>query len=143
MPWPRAERRRASIGLTPLIDVVFILLIFFMLASSFLDWRSIQVSAGTTGAAAARPGLTGALLVDIRADGLRLSGAPVTPAELSRQVAARIEARADQRIVVVAPGDVLVAFDPRQQLGVRHRIKPMLLQRSRQMSSFRYCRKYR
>lgn len=98
MPWPRAERRRATIGLTPLIDVVFILLIFFMLASSFLDWRSIEVSAGTTGAA--RPGLTGALLIDIRTDGLRLSGAPVTPAELSQKIAARVAMRADQRIVV-------------------------------------------
>ncbi|WP_417455223.1 ExbD/TolR family protein [Kiloniella sp.] len=31
------------ISLTPLIDVVFILLIFFMLASSFLDWRELSV----------------------------------------------------------------------------------------------------
>ncbi len=36
--WPIAEprRRRSLISLTPLIDVVFILLVFFMLASSFL-----------------------------------------------------------------------------------------------------------
>jgi hypothetical protein len=34
------RRRRALISMTPLIDVVFILLIFFMLASSFLNWRS-------------------------------------------------------------------------------------------------------
>jgi len=27
------------VPLTPLVDVVFILLVFFMLASSFLDWR--------------------------------------------------------------------------------------------------------
>ena len=32
------------ISLTPLIDVVFILLVFFMLASSFLDWRSIDLT---------------------------------------------------------------------------------------------------
>ncbi|KKJ76684.1 hypothetical protein WH95_11085 [Kiloniella litopenaei] len=31
------------ISLTPLIDVVFILLIFFMLASSFLDWRELRI----------------------------------------------------------------------------------------------------
>ncbi len=36
-----STRRRAIISLTPLIDVVFILLVFFMLASSFLDWHSI------------------------------------------------------------------------------------------------------
>ena len=31
------------IPLTPLIDVVFILLIFFMLASSFIDWRALDL----------------------------------------------------------------------------------------------------
>ena len=45
----RASRRRALIGLTPLIDVVFILLVFFMLASSFLDWRAIDLTAPARG----------------------------------------------------------------------------------------------
>ncbi|MFW2372876.1 MAG: ExbD/TolR family protein [Gammaproteobacteria bacterium] len=42
-------KRKVTISLTPLIDVVFILLIFFMLASSLLDWRSfdLDVSAET------------------------------------------------------------------------------------------------
>jgi len=37
------RRRRAGVSLTPLIDVVFILLVFFMLASSFQQWRSIAM----------------------------------------------------------------------------------------------------
>ena len=32
------------IGLTPLIDVVFILFVFFMLSSSFTQWNTIQLS---------------------------------------------------------------------------------------------------
>lgn len=40
------ERRRHAISLTPLIDVVFILLVFFMLATSFANWRTISVSTG-------------------------------------------------------------------------------------------------
>ncbi len=32
------------IALTPLIDMVFILLIFFMLASSFIEWRALDLS---------------------------------------------------------------------------------------------------
>ena len=36
------EAAPRPISLTPLIDVVFILLIFFMLASSFLDWRAVD-----------------------------------------------------------------------------------------------------
>lgn len=43
-------KRRHAISLTPLIDVVFILLLFFMLSSSFVPWRQINVSmpTGTT-----------------------------------------------------------------------------------------------
>ena len=40
-------RRRHTIGLTPLIDVVFILLIFFMLATSLQDWRGIGLATGS------------------------------------------------------------------------------------------------
>lgn len=40
------RRRRSLISLTPLIDVVFILLVFFMLASSFIDQRDIKLSIG-------------------------------------------------------------------------------------------------
>ncbi|MGH8518059.1 MAG: ExbD/TolR family protein [Panacagrimonas sp.] len=35
--------RRSRIPLTSLVDVVFILLFFFMLASHFLDWRVLPV----------------------------------------------------------------------------------------------------
>lgn len=39
--------RKRAISLTPLIDVVFILLLFFMLSSTFIQWRQIDVSAAT------------------------------------------------------------------------------------------------
>lgn len=39
--------RKKTISLTPLIDVVFILLLFFMLTSTFLHMRQIDVSAAT------------------------------------------------------------------------------------------------
>ncbi len=38
-------RRRRLVSLTPLIDVVFILLIFFMLASTFVEWQAFDVDA--------------------------------------------------------------------------------------------------
>ena len=57
---PAAARRRV-IGLTPLIDVVFILLLFFMLATNFQRWRALTVNAPAPGATAGA-----------RADGLRL-----------------------------------------------------------------------
>lgn len=63
----RPARTRPSISLTPLIDVVFILLVFFMLASSFLEWRTLEIRIPTFGSAvseAERP-----LRVRIGADG--------------------------------------------------------------------------
>jgi biopolymer transport protein ExbD len=41
----KTKRRRIPISLTPLIDVVFILLVFFMLASSFQKTRTIEMVA--------------------------------------------------------------------------------------------------
>jgi biopolymer transport protein ExbD len=92
------RRRRPLISLTPLIDVVFILLVFFMLASSFLDWRSIDLDAPAQ--AAAGLSMEGALLVEIRADGLRLSGETVSLDGLAERIAARVEAKPEQRVLV-------------------------------------------
>lgn len=49
MRFHRPPPSQPVISLTPLIDVVFILLIFFMLASSFMDWRSVDLSVSTMG----------------------------------------------------------------------------------------------
>jgi len=96
----RPPRRRALISLTPLIDVVFILLVFFMLASSFLDWRAIELSAP------ARLGggssVEGALLVEVRSDGIRLSGRPVALDQLSARVGELLTQNSDRQVLVKA-----------------------------------------
>ena len=97
-------RRRPLISLTPLIDVVFILLIFFMLASSFLDWRSIDLNAPAQ--AAAGPALEGALLVEIHPDRLLLSGEAISLELLTSRIAERVEAKPDQRVVVKSAAGV-------------------------------------
>ena len=40
------QTKRTFVNLTPLIDVVFILLIFFMLASNFAEWQFIELGIG-------------------------------------------------------------------------------------------------
>lgn len=40
----RPLRRKNSIVLTSLVDVMFVLLFFFMLASSYLDWGALEVN---------------------------------------------------------------------------------------------------
>ena len=46
----RAARKKHYISLTPLIDVVFLLLVFFMLASTFLRYTGFDLSGGRSGA---------------------------------------------------------------------------------------------
>ena len=72
------RRGRRRISLTPLIDVVFILLVFFMLESSFLKVRAIDLALPESGS---QP-LQQPHRVDLLADGLvRVDGATLAPTE--------------------------------------------------------------
>jgi biopolymer transport protein ExbD len=91
--------RRTRISLTPLIDVVFILLVFFMLASSFLDWRAIELQTPATAGAAGDP--TGALLLRIAADGrLDLNGRPVGQSVVAERLRSAAAARDGARLLI-------------------------------------------
>ncbi|RCK41425.1 biopolymer transporter ExbD [Thalassospira profundimaris] len=76
------ERNRGSspmIGLTPLIDVVFILLIFFMLASSFLDWKGFEMSVSITDGKATSQSDVRPVTVNVDANGgLSINGEAVS-----------------------------------------------------------------
>lgn len=50
--------------MAPLIDVVFILLLFFMLTTGFVPWRQIDVSFPTPGEQPSEPELLAVLVVD-------------------------------------------------------------------------------
>jgi len=90
-------------GLTPLVDVVFLLLIFFLVATSFDEPRlAIELPEAETAAA---PDSREALRVELRATGeLRVDGDVVEPADLDRVLAARaataegLELRADREV---------------------------------------------
>lgn len=66
----RSPPRRTPIGLTPMIDVVFLLLVFFMLAARFANEGAIAVPLATEG----EPGLNSPRLVDVSPASLRLNG---------------------------------------------------------------------
>lgn len=76
----RAVRRRAVISLTPLVDVVFILLVFFMLASSFLDWRYVTMDTPAA-RTAAPPSDVPALVLVVGRDGILLEDEAVSEGE--------------------------------------------------------------
>ena len=81
-----AIHKKRIVSLTPLIDVVFLLLIFFMLASSFLQTQSIAV---LTPAPDPEEVETDRHVVEIwvLTDGsLRLDGEPIAPDALSEGI---------------------------------------------------------
>lgn len=100
----RTDRRRALISLTPLIDVVFILLVFFMLASSFLDWRAIDLSPPVKAGGGAA--LEGSLLIDIRADTLRLAGEAMDLEALAARVGGLTAGKPDRPVILRPAADV-------------------------------------
>jgi biopolymer transport protein ExbD len=98
-----ARPSRRLISLTPLIDVVFILLFFFMLASQLTRLHSLPIDApgpGSSDTAAER-----ALLLRIRPDGsLDLNGEPLGEAELGPRIARQLRQAPELR-VLVQPAD--------------------------------------
>lgn len=95
--------RRRLVSLTPLIDVVFILLVFFMLASSLITWQAVEM--GAPASATAGTPVVGSWLVRVRTEGLSLNAEEIAAGALAGQVAARIGENPEQRILVqAAPG---------------------------------------
>ncbi len=70
-----SPRRRRRPDLTPMIDVVFLLLVFFMLASRFGTDQAVPLAMGGSGAAWSGP----PRLVQLSPEGLTLNGAAVAP----------------------------------------------------------------
>lgn len=122
----RPPRRRAAISLTPLIDVVFILLVFFMLATSFMEWRTLDL--GTPAQTSAARSSEGALLIELRASDagvvLRLAGERLNLDELKARLLARLEQQPDQKVLLRAGRGVplqesVTLLDQLDRLGVK------------------------
>jgi len=89
----RERRAHTRIGLTPLIDVVFLLLVFFMLASTFLRFNYLPLTGGGAGSGAVA--LNETVIVRVRADGdLDVNGVAVSPEALP----ARLDEWADKGV---------------------------------------------
>lgn len=96
------KRKRGMVSLTPLIDVVFLLLIFFMLTTSFMTTQSLSV---VTPAPSADELPQDARVVEIWLmgdDTLRVNGEPVESDALAEAVKAQIGGRSDMAVTILA-----------------------------------------
>ncbi len=98
-----ARRKPAFMGLTPLIDMIFLLLLFFLLGSDFVQFSQTQLapprgSGGTQGSS--QPAI-----VSLAPDGaLQWNGAPSTRSQISQNVQRRVAEDSEQLFVVMPAG---------------------------------------
>lgn len=101
---PAVKMRR--LALTPLIDIVFLLLVFFMLASTFLQYSSIDVRSSRSGATKGE--MRGAVYARVHPDGrVDVNGAAVAPDQLVSHLDALGE-RPDARLILRVMKDTKV-----------------------------------
>ena len=103
---PRSRAGR-GIGLTPLIDVVFILLLFFLLASHFNQWRALGLDTATANTSARDDTQPPALLLRVHADGtLDINGEPLSLSQLKLTLEDYRARRPELSVVLEADVDV-------------------------------------
>jgi len=93
-------RRRRRPSLTPMIDVVFLLLVFFMLASRFGVDQVVPLPLGGSGTAYSGP----PRLVEIGTDSLWLNGRAIAPVSLAGGLAPLMSAPSDTIILRAQDG---------------------------------------
>lgn len=101
------RRSRAGLGLTPTIDVVFLLLLFFMLASTFSRFSHVEVSLG--GGAASKPSdqTTPIILLSVEDGGAySVNGEAVSLSEIQTALA-RVAPDGEARIIIRPAGAAL------------------------------------
>lgn len=115
------QRRKVLINITPLIDVVFLLLIFFVVTSTFLEQPGIDLSLPE--ASSAEIAEREDVVVQLAADGqIYLQDAPVAPEALFEQIEERLQTSGTDRVILEADervphGRVVEAMDAARRAG--------------------------
>lgn len=107
LDFPRTRGRTRGLTLTALIDVVFILIIFFMLTTSFMKVESMELLLPAPGTSAPKAASTQWAHIVLLNDGeIRYGRRKVDAAELQRTLTALFAASPDQRIVILSADQV-------------------------------------
>ncbi|HJN22244.1 MAG: biopolymer transporter ExbD [Alphaproteobacteria bacterium] len=110
MDFGEHERAKSQLSIAPLIDVVFLLLVFFMLAGSFIRQTAFDLAMGQRplpGEATAVE--TGPLLVRVADNGrITLNGLVLPLDQLGGELLGRSDGDAEHKVTLRAGGGVAV-----------------------------------
>jgi len=105
MKFKRRKERQADVDISPLIDMVFILLIFFMVSTTFV--KDAKIDLKRPSASSAQSASTKSLRVTIDRQGaLYLDGQPTKPWMLQSKVRDAFRGGADKTVLVVSDSSV-------------------------------------
>jgi biopolymer transport protein ExbD len=96
----KKSERREDIDISPLIDMVFILLIFFMVTSTFV--KDMKIDLERPGAQSAQTASTKALRVHIDSNSnIFVDGSPVRPWMIQSRVREFLESSGSEQVLVI------------------------------------------
>ncbi len=119
----KARHQVLGLQITPLIDVVFMLLVFFMLATNFARYRLIGVESPVDREVAKTA--EGAIVIELGADGsLTFDGRPARRADLAAEVADVVRVDPNRQFLVrpragVSLQEAVTAHDEARAGGAR------------------------
>lgn len=124
MQFRNRERKRLVINITSLIDILFLLIIFFVVTSTFLEQPGMRLDLPTAESAEAQA--VDELVIDLDAAGrMQLAGRRVAAAELRAALAAELAGQESGRVLVIRAdravehGLVVEVMDAARRAGVQ------------------------
>ncbi len=100
------ENEDIEVDMSPMIDMVFLLLIFFIVASIVID-EKVPVEIPNAAFAKVPEDTTGRIVISVnKTDGIFIGPMPVTLDELKERMATEMEADPNLRILIRSGGDV-------------------------------------
>ncbi len=107
----RGEDSAQGIDISPLIDMVFILLIFFMVSTTFVKDNKIDIERPSAASASRASSKSLRVVIDAGAN-ITIDGAPVRPWMVQSRVRELLEGSTEKQVLVVTdrrvPADKLV-----------------------------------
>ena len=106
MQFRKRQPRKLTLDITPLVDVIFLLLIFFMISTTFLSYNEIKVKLPEA-ATESKQMNDGPIEITItRENKIYVDNKIIQPAELLNDLKQKITNTIDKTVVIRADGEV-------------------------------------